>query len=183
MKITIDTEVLHKEGMSLGEFLTLLIGYYDVSYKKSYDKLIEDAVVSPNLFAKDEMVLSDNARNLVTKILLESDDKVKDSKIDFTSLAEKLQEIFPQGCRTGTTYSWRDKTEVIAQKLRALVVVHHFSFTEEEAIKATKEYVDSMSNDLERMMLLKYFILKTRKQDDGSVDIDSMFMTIIENNR
>ena len=90
-----------------------------------------------------------------------------------------MQDIFPQGCKSGTTYSWRDKTETVAQKLRALVVIHHFSFTKEEALKATKEYVDSFSEDKEKMQLLKYFILKTH--NDKS--IDSMFMTIIENNR
>ena len=34
MKITIDTDVLHKENFSFGDFLVLLIGYYDISYQK-----------------------------------------------------------------------------------------------------------------------------------------------------
>ena len=41
MKITIDTDVLHKENFSFGDFLVLLIGYYDISYQK---KLIRESV-------------------------------------------------------------------------------------------------------------------------------------------
>lgn len=180
MKMTINTEVLKRQGMSLGEFLTLLLGYYNVSYKECYDKLIEDTLVCPNLFNKDEMILSDNTRDLVSRILLESSDKVTGSGMDFTGLAKRLQDIFPSGCKPGTTYPWRDKTEVIAQKLMTLVAVYDFSFTEEEAVGAAREYVDSMKEDLGRMQLLKYFLLRTRKKDG---EIDSMFMTIIENNR
>lgn len=179
MKITIDTEVLQSNNLTFGEFLVMLMGYYDTTYKDNFDKLIEKGIINRNLFDKDAMVLSNNTRNLVTSILLKSDNRVKESAIDFTELAKKLQDIFPQGCRSGTTYSWRDKTETIAQKLRALVVVHHFSFTGKEAIKATKEYVDSFGEDKEKMQLLKYFILRTHNDKD----IDSMFMTIIENNR
>lgn len=179
MKITIDTEILQRSNLSLGEFLVMLFGYCNVKYKENFDKLVEKNIISKNLFDKDSMVLSNNTRNLVTSILRKSDNRVKESTIDFTELAKKLQDIFPQGCRSSTTYSWRDKTETIAQKLRALVVIHHFSFTEEEAIRATKEYVDSFNEDKEKMQLLKYFILKTHSDKN----IDSMFMTIIENNR
>lgn len=179
MKITIDTEILQRSNLSLGEFLVMLFGYCSVKYKENFDKLIEKGIINKDLFDKDSMILSNNTKNFITSILLKSDNRIKESTIDFTELAKKLQDIFPQGCRSGTTYSWRDKTETIAQKLRALVVIHHFSFTEEEALKATKEYVDSFSEDKEKMQLLKYFILKTHS--DRS--IDSMFMTIIENNR
>ena len=179
MKITIDTEILQRNNLSLGEFLVMLFGYCNVKYKENFDKLVEKNIISKNLFDKDSMVLSNNTRNLVTSILLKSDNRVEESTIDFTELAKKLQDIFPQGYRSGTTYSWRDKTETIAQKLRALVVIHHFSFTEEEALRATKEYVDSFNEDKEKMQLLKYFILKTHSDKN----IDSMFMTIIENNR
>ena len=173
MKITIDTEILQRSNLSLGEFLVMLFGYCSVKYKENFDKLVEKGIINKDLFDKDSMILSNNTKNLITSILLKSDNRIKESTIDFTELAKKLQDIFPQGCKSGTTYSWRDKTETVAQKL------HHFSFTKEEALKATKEYVDSFSEDKEKMQLLKYFILKTH--NDKS--IDSMFMTIIENNR
>ena len=41
-----------------GDFLVLLIGYYDLSYKEIQEKLIRDGTARPNVFNKGEMVLS-----------------------------------------------------------------------------------------------------------------------------
>lgn len=180
MKITINTEVLQKEGFTLGDFLVLLIGYYEVNYKETMDNLISKGVIQPNLFNRMSMVLSDNTKNYISKLLTECNDKIVNSSIDFTSLAKSLQELYPAGMKMGTTYLWRNNTDLIAQKLKTLVAKHNFTFTEEEAIKATKEYVSSFKEDKQRMMLLKNFILRTNNKEQL---IDSMFMTIIENNR
>lgn len=178
MTITINTEVLQKEHLSLGDFLVLLMGYYDLSYREILDKLIRDGTVQPNVFNKDSMVLSNNTKDQVARVLMKSDCKVLGSGLDFNTLAASLQALYPSGTKPGTSYSWRDSNETIAQKLRTLVAKYNFFFTEEEAIKATEEYVSSFE-DNQKMRLLKYFILKTT--DDGQ--IDSMLMTIIENNR
>ena len=179
MKITINTDVLQKEHLSFGDFLVLLMGYHDLSYKEIQEKLIRDGIVQSNVFNKDAMVLSNNTKDLVTKILMESDNKILSCGLDFNTLAARLQEIYPSGNKPGTSYSWRDSNEIIAQKLRTLVAKYGFFFTEDEAIKATEEYVSSFENK-EKMQLLKYFILKTDSHNDN---INSMFMTIIENNR
>lgn len=179
MKISIDTEILQRNNLTLGEFLVMLFGYSDVKYKENFDKLVEKNLISKNLFDKDSMVLSNNTRDLIAKVLIESDAKVMGYDLNFEELAKKLQDIYPQGNKQGTTYNWRDSTAVIAFKLRTLVAKYGFIFTEEEAVKATKEYVESFDDDKKNMRLLKYFILRTNK--NGS--IDSMFMTIIENNR
>lgn len=179
MKITIDTEILQRNNLTLGEFLVMLFGYCDVKYKENFDKLVEKNLISKNLFDKDSMVLSNNTRDLIAKVLIESDVKVIGYDLNFEELAKKLQDIYPKGNKLGTTYNWRDSTAVIAFKLRTLVAKYGFIFTEEEAIKATMEYVESFGDDNKNMKLLKYFILRTSKDDS----IDSMFMTIIENNR
>ena len=52
MKITIDTDVLHKENFSFGDFLVLLIGYYDISYqKKLYQRISEAAMYRQYTYA------------------------------------------------------------------------------------------------------------------------------------
>ena len=184
MKITIDTEVLKREHLTMGEFLVMLIGYYDVKYKDVLDKLIDKGIVNRSVFDKYDMVLSNNTKNLIAKTLLESDEKANSLGIDYEALAKKLQEIYPSGVKPGTTYFWRGDTSAIAQRLRALVAKYDFTFTEEEAIKATKEYVNSFKdNETKQMSLLGFFILKIKKTDDGDREIDSLFMTIIENNR
>lgn len=184
MKITIDTEVLKREHLTMGEFLVMLIGYYDVKYKDMLDKLVDRDIVNRSVFDKNDMVLSNNTKNLTAKIVLESDDKANSLGIDYEALAKKLQEIYPSGVKPGTTYYWRGDTSVIVQRLRALVVKYDFTFTEEEAIKATKEYVNSFKdNETKQMSLLGFFIFRTNRTDGGDREINSMFMTIIENNR
>ena len=118
MKITINTEVLQKEGLTLGDFLVLLIGYYDANYKESYDKLIRDGTISKNVFRQEDMVLSNNTRNKIADILLKSDEKVINYDLDFDALAEILRLLYPQGNKPGTTHSWQSSREVIAFKLR-----------------------------------------------------------------
>ena len=179
MKFTVNTDVLQHEHLTMGEFLVLLIGYYSVNYKECLDKLIANKLVSTNVFNPNEIVLSNNTKDLVTSILVSSDDKITNSNIDYIALAKKLQALYPKGNKSGTSYSWTDMTSLIAHKLRTLVVEYNFSFTEQEALRATEEYVKSFSDDKSHMQLLKYFILKTSKDND----MESMFMTIIENNR
>jgi hypothetical protein len=179
MKITINTDILQREHIPLGDFLVLLIGYYNVDYKGCRDYLVSKGIANNNVFDNTSIVLSDNSRNLVAKILVESDDRVIHSNIDFTELATKLQAIYPAGNKPGTSYKWRGETEEIVQKLQTLVALFDFAFTEEEAIGATKRYVESFK-DAQYMSLLKYFILKTNKE---SHDVSSMFMTLIETNR
>ena len=183
MKITINPEVLRKQHLTMGDFLVMLIGYYDINYKETLDRLIRDGTLDKNVFNPYDMVLSNNTKNLVAGILLESNEKANSLGIDFDALAEKLQGIYPDGIKSGTSYYWRGDIKTVAMKLRALVAKHDFIFTKEEAIKATKEYVDSFKGkDTKQMSLLATFILKTKKQPDDS-DMDSMFMTIIENSR
>lgn len=179
MKFTVNTDVLQHEHLTMGEFLVLLIGYYSVNYKECLDRLITNKLVSTNVFNPNEIVLSNNTKDLVTSILVSSDDKITNSNIDYTALAKKLQALYPKGNKSGTSYSWISLTPFIAQKLRTLVVEYNFSFTEQEALRATEEYVKSFSDDKSHMQLLKYFILKTSKNNN----MESMFMTIIENNR
>ena len=100
----------------------------------------------------------------------------------FRELARKLQECYPEGNKPDTPYSWRSSTEEIALRLRTLVVTYGFEFNEEEAIEATKQYIESF-DDYKYIKLLKNFLLKTTIDSQGNNEIDSMFITIIENNR
>ena len=182
MRININTEVLRRNNLTLGEFLVMLMGYHNIDYEQCFNHLVKAGIVEPNLFSNMSVILSDNSKNLVAKVLMESDEKVIRSGIDFDGLALKLQDIYPKGIKSGTTYLWGGDTAEIAQKLRVLVGKHGFLFTEEEAINATLEYVNSFK-DRKYMQLLKYFILRTTDDKCGHKEINSMFMTIIENNR
>lgn len=180
MKITIDTDVLQRHHLTIGQFLVLLIGYFKTSYWHDFNDLIQDSIADINQLTDDNsVILSDNSRNLVARIITESSPKLSQSPVkDFEALAQKLMDIYPEGNKPGTTYPWRGTIEETAQKLRVLVVEHDFVFTEEEAVNAVKQYVDSFKEDNSHMKLLKYFLLRTKDKE-----ISSDFMTMIENNR
>lgn len=183
MKITIDTDVLAKEHLTLQQFLVLLIAHKNVDYKKVMDGLIESNIAQKDLYNPYSIVLSDNIRNDITRILVDCDKNVVESKIDFESVAAKMRDMYPNGYKPGTTHPWRDSVAEITKKLKTLVSKYHFQFTEDEALAATREYLDNYKSDNKFMKLLKYFILKTDNDAAGNKQIKSDFMTIIENNR
>jgi hypothetical protein len=184
MKITINTDVLKKYNLSFGQYMVLLTSYYNLDYGEIQQELESQGLVDKNLFKDFPPIISDNIKNLIAKIIIESDDKVLNCPIkDFDDLARKLQEVYPDGVKSGKTYTWRGTVDVIAQKLRTLVVKYDFSFTEEEAISATKEYLSSFQVPYTYMHTLRNFILYTKRTEDGKYEMESIFMTIIENNR
>lgn len=183
MRITIDTDILQKKGISLDEFLLLLLFFYGYSYKDALDQAIKHNYISPDLFKDGNGVLSDSVCDLVVRTLIASDDKIKNCPIkNFRHLAMDMQRHYPQGNKPGTSYPWAGDTDEIAFKLMMLVAKYDFTFTELEAIEAVKTYISDCHDNPERMALLKYFILKTYKNGDEML-ICSPFMSIIENNR
>lgn len=181
MRITIDTDILSKNNLSLGEYLVLLLGYNNCNFEECFGNLVDKHFADIDKKEMGSIVLSGNVKNLITRLLLESDERIKKSPVkDFYLLASELRLIYPHGCKTGTSYVWNSTVEDVAQKLMCLVVVYDFVFTRDEAVKATREYVDSFKSDRKHMKLLPYFLLRTNRE---SQEIESDFMTIIENNR
>ena len=97
MKFTVNTDVLQHEHLTIGDFLVLLIGYYGVNYKECLDKMLANKLINTNVFNPNEIVLSRNTKDLITSIIISSDDRIINSDIDYTSLAQKLQALYPQG--------------------------------------------------------------------------------------
>lgn len=183
MRITIDTAVLKKYNLSLEQYLILLSSYYNLDYDNIQKELEARELTNKNLFSNFPPVISDNTKNMVARIIVESDEKINHCGIeDFEALAIKCQQLFPDGIKAGKSYPWRGKTEEIAQKLRTLVVKYNFTFTEEEAINAVQEYVSSFQSPYTYMHTLRNFILYT-KREGNEFTMESIFMSIIENNR
>lgn len=175
-KVSINKDVLEKYNLSMDEFLVLLLTYNKANIQEVKQSLVEKGLADFSVF-DDELVISSTTKDLITSISIDSDVKVLSKDKEFKELADKLKELFPKGKKAGTTYMWRDSTAVIARKLKTLVVKYDYQFTEEQAIKATKAYVESFNGDYTYMQLLKYFILKSLP--DGEIKSD--FMSYIEN--
>lgn len=177
MRYTIDEAILTKHNLTIEEFLVLLLNMKQIPYSRIKESLIEKKIVDANLFENELLVLSNNTKDLVTSILIDSDKTVVNKDSEYEAVAAKMREIFPAGRKPGTTYLWRDSVAVIARKLKTLTVQYGCKFTEEEALRATKNYVESFNGDYRFMQLLKYFILK---KDTSTGEIRSDFMALLE---
>lgn len=177
MVITVNDKVLEQYNLSVEEFLLLYICSKEYNIKDLLDTVIAKGYADVDLYDSNRAVVSNAVKEIVSTVIIDSDKAVIGKEEDYLRVAEKMREIFPKGKKEGTTYMWRDSVAVIAKKLKTLVVKYNFKFTEEEALSATKRYVESFNGNYRFMQLLKYFILKT----DVNGDIKSDFMSLIEN--
>ena len=178
MTITVADKILEKYNLSIEEFLILYICSKEYDIKELIDTIIAKGYADKNLYNPNTAIVSNNVKEIISSVIIDSDKAVIDKEEDYLRVAKKMQEIFPKGRKEGTTYAWRDCTAVIAKKLKTLVVKFDFKFTEEEALEATRKYVESFNGNYKFMQLLKYFILKN---DTITGDIKSEFMSLIEN--
>ena len=181
MKLTIDQTILENNNLTLEEFLVLFLSAKEVDIGDISQSLVAKGFADKDLFSSGKLVISDKVKDLISTISIDSDKNVIDKDSEFTELATELREIYPAGRKDGTTYMWRGTTAEVAKKLKTLVVKYGFVINKESVIKATKEYVNSFNVNYRYMQLLKYFILKSVKDADGTVDIKSELMSIIEN--
>lgn len=181
MRLTIDQTVLEKHDLTVSEFIVLYLSVNSVNIKSCMDSLVAKGLADKNLFSEDSIVVSDKVKDLVSTIAIDSDKSVIDKDAEFLELANELRELYPAGRKEGTTYMWRGTTAEIAKKLKTLVVKYKYSFTREQVLKATKEYISSFNGNYKKMRLLKYFILKSERDADDNVNVISELMTLIEN--
>lgn len=181
MRLTIDQTVLEKHDLTVSEFMVLYLSVNSVNIKSCMDSLVAKGLADKNLFSEDSIVVSDKVKDLVSTIAIDSDKSVIDKDTEFIELANELRELYPAGRKEGTTYMWRGTTAEIAKKLKTLVVKYKYSFTREQVLKATKEYISSFNGNYKKMRLLKYFILKSERDADDNVNVISELMTLIEN--
>lgn len=178
--MTIDPVILQENNLTLDEFLVMLISYKDIDLVSTRNSLVKKGYYL-NTLDENKVVLCNSGRTLVNNILLDSDKRISSSKKEdrYTKLAELLRNLYPSGKKPGTNYLWKDSTPAIAKRLKTLVVKYNFEFTDEQAILATKKYINSFKGDYTYMQLLKYFILKNVKKGDCT-EIQSEFMAYIE---
>lgn len=186
-KIIFETKILDKYNMDIDELLYLISLYYNVKINdKTIDKLNSKGLIFKDIEDNCEFyTLNRDSRELLSNIIIDSSDlketkrKQKDND-RFYNLAIKLREIYPAGVKDGTHYQWRDSTSIIATRLKGLILKYNADFTDEEAIDATKRYVESFNGNYTYMQLLKYFISK-REIKDGETVENSQLLSYIEN--
>ena len=182
MKFTIDKEACSKNGMSLGEILALIAISNDVDIGKSTSILVSTGLVT-SAGSGSKLRLTKKGIESLNKTIIDSASSDKDEDERLETLANKLRELYPAGRKEGTSYMWRGTTAEIVRKLKTLQLKYKFTFTDEQAIKATSEYIKAFNGNYRFMQLLKYFILKTARDEDGNIEVKSEFMSLIENEK
>lgn len=175
MKYCIDSDVIAKNGLTVNEFLIMLV-------KANHIKLHEiDSLVEKCLLTKTGN-LTRTGCDLFDKIVVESD-KTLPPEDELTITAEAMRDIYPSGRKPGTSYYWTDGTKLIVRRLQAFFKKYGV-FTREQLLGATEAYVRRFENDPEKrlMRLLKYFIYKESRDADGMTTYDSELLNIIEHN-
>ena len=181
MKYTIDPTVLEKYNITLEEFLWLLLNRKDVNVKQLTDSLVNKGIADRSILDSAKPILSDKSSALISSILIDSDKSIKNKDAEFEELAKEMQELYPKGRKSGTTYYWRGSLIEITKKLKTLVVKYNVELNREKILEATKSYIQSFNGDYTKMRLLKYFILKTDKDADGNINVTSDLMTLVQN--
>ena len=178
MRYTIDDAILSKYNLTEEEFIALVVSFRDLDIQRGNDNLIAKGIADRNIYDKTKIVLSNNTKDMIGSIIVDSDKETINREEEFLDVAQNLRELYPKGKKPGTTYMWKDSNTIIAQKLKTLVVKFGYKFTKEQAIEATRRYIESFRGDYRYMQLLKYFILKT---DRSTGEIRSDFMSYIDN--
>ena len=183
MDVVINLDTIKEHGVSVQGLFYLLSVYFNTPIETktieevarasylSYDSFIDNVVKNPKLtrFGKE----------LVEEVFFKSDIKKKQEPYEaYLDIAKAMQECYPKGYKKTDrgSYPWRDSIGIVAKKLWALKKKYpYLTFSKEEAVDATKRYVESFKNDNTYMATLKYFIMSQREEEK------SPFMAYLEN--
>lgn len=185
MKICIDTEECAKLGVPLDEALYIIGLYLGVDINTdTLHRVFKRGILEHDgydiLRKMKNPKLINSGIELAETLALESEFNTPVYKDRFENLAYQLRELFPKGKKPGTAYMWKDSNAIIAKKLKALVKKYGDCFTDEQAINATRKYIESFNGNYQYMQLLKYFISKAVIKD-GQIEETSQLLSYIEN--
>lgn len=178
MKIVIDEEVLKKNNLSIEEFMLLYLNHKNFNIEELNSSLINKNIAFKDVINNNRLVLSTKSKSLLSKLITNSNPKIREVPGRYEKLAEDLMAVFPEGKKAGTTYYWRGSVTVIAERLKKLVSQKNVEFTDEQAINAARRYVQSFNGNYKYMSILMYFIYKNKNSEK---EFDSQLLSYIEN--
>lgn len=183
MKYIIDTEILEREGIGLDEALYLLSVYKKkpINFNTVQKAKVENKVLKFEN-PRDPVKITPKGQSLVESILAKSKIHVSSDNLErYRTLADKMRDVYPKGLKPGTNYQWRDSTAIIADRIMKLVAKYNIEFTDEEAVEATKRYINSFNGNYRYMQILKYFISKQKPVEGAPAEQNSQFLSFLEN--
>ena len=167
MKLIIDSKACENNGLTLEEFIILFLFTKKVDINEIINSLVEKKIAGKDLFSDNSLVLGSKTKQLIEKIILESNDSVKNNTERIKNLAKTLQDMYIQGKKAGTQDYFKGSSAEIIQRLKRFFA-EYGEFTDEQIIEATKKYIASFNGDYKFAQLLKYFISKKVDGERGS---------------
>lgn len=184
MNTVIDKGIIEKNGLTVEEFVVLMLVMNNINVIKAKDSLIKKGLALGTFDLLDDGLALEKTQLGITtynNIILASSNQAELSEERLNNLAKKLKEVYPKGKKDNTWY-WADGVAVIARRLK--IFFHKYDpkrvFTDEQIINATKRYVAEKQAQPD-MRLLKYFIFKEAVGKAGDVEPTSDLLTYIEN--
>lgn len=177
----IPDEILSQYNLTYDEFLFLLLQIRCQDFHSLTARLIAKNIGKPCRKDDEILVTSQKEHRLVDSILTnyKRHTKMARQKVpinpDYITLAGKMQELFPKGIRPGCSTTWRGNKLILARRLTNLATDYQVEFTEEQALDATRRYVEHFEGDYTYMECLEHFILRVRP------DFKSNFLSYLEN--
>lgn len=99
-------------------------------------------------------------------------------------LASEMQQCFPKDKVPGTAYYYRCNIREIVLKLKKFFEIYG-EYPDDKIVNATKKFIASFGGDYRFLPLIKYFILKNKKEMDETGEFHvvetSELATVLEN--
>ena len=163
MKLVIDETVCNNFDISLEEVLVGLIFKLNIDTNSVIESLMEKGALVSNKLGI--LKLDKYTEDRITQILLNSDKEVpSDERCE--NLAIQMRALYPKG-NSSSGYPWRGNLRDLTKRLKKFFKLYG-NWTDEEIINATQRYVSHYNGDYTYMRILKYFILKSDKGEEGS---------------
>lgn len=177
MKTVIDRNIIENGGLSVDEFLLVMIVGNDIDLFSAAKSLKERKLATPKALPPYNIALTKDLCEMYEDIIIKASETL-DSPNRYEDLAKKLIDIYPKGFKDGT-YQWVEGPILIAKRLQAFELKYG-KYSDEDIINATQKYVDIMFGRPE-MRLLKYFIFKEKTNSAGENESSSDLYSMLVN--
>lgn len=181
--ITLNKDVAEKNNVTIAELLLLISIENNFDLVDAENLLITKGYITANRSGNsfdNKWRVTLKGKHLIDTIIIESDkNQVEDNRL--TNLATQLKKIFPEGKKDGTNLYWTEGIVLIERRLKTFFKKYGNDFNDEDIINAAQSYVDSFNGNYRLMRVLKYFIFKEKKNDNGEIESESDLINYIEN--
>lgn len=177
MRTVIDIEIIENYGLTLDEFMLIMVVGNKIDFTTAEKTLREKKLIMRSSEPPLNVSLTKKACTLYEDIVMEAS-KMLDNPKKYENLAKKLIDIYPKGWKDGT-YQWVEGPILVARRLQ-MFELKYGKYSDEDIVNATQRYVNIMFGKPE-MRLLKYFIFKEKQTSTGEYESSSDLYGMLTN--